>query len=262
MPARKRAYSGGRRSVKRYRAVPLIGPLLPSGRFFSGGGGALASAVIRGRRRAFANARTAGFMGIEKKFYDKTYGAAIVATTAGAEADPAANASCLNAVAQGDGESNRDGRKIVLKSIQLRGHITQTTTSEQADINPSRVVRLLLVLDQQTNGVQLNSEDVVTSSTNVEHAYYNLQHSGRFRILYDKTFVQPVSAAGTDNANTNSVGFDTKIFKVYKSLNIPVTFDGTTEDIANITDNSLHVICFASQTGGYLEYESRLRFVG
>lgn len=216
--------------------------------------------VGRLRRR---NTRTAGFLGIEKKFYDKTYSGAIVATVASAEADPAANASCLNAIAQGDGESNRDGRRCVLKSVQIRGDIYDSGSQDGADPPGPAVIRVALVWDQQTNGAQLNSEDVFTGATNVEHAMINLQHSGRFRILWDKTFSFGSAVAFNDDGGaTGATNRGGKIFKIYKNLNIPVTFDGTTEDIANITDNSLHMVAFASGTGYFLKYESRVRFVG
>ncbi len=48
-------------------------------------------------------------LGIEKKFLDMEYDAVITATLAGSEADPATLLG-LTSIAQGDGESNRDGR--------------------------------------------------------------------------------------------------------------------------------------------------------
>lgn len=223
---------------------------------------ARARRVAAGRLRR-RNVRTAGYLGIETKFWDKTYSAAVATTTAGAEADPAANSSCLNSISQGDGESNRDGRRCVLKKLILRGMLTLGPTADQADGISARVVRVLVVLDKQTNGVQLNSEDVLADSAGVDVlSMVNLQHSRRFRILWDRTFVLQPATAQTDGANTASIAHEGKYFSIVKNLNIPVTFDGTTDDIANITDNSLHVIAIANGGAPTLAYQSRVRFVG
>jgi len=231
----------------------------------AGGGGSKRRRFVVGRaggRLRRRNVRTAGYLGIETKFWDKAYDAAIVNTTAGAEADPAANSSCLNSISQGDGESNRDGRRCVVKSMQIRGYLQGTALGDQADVPPAVIVRVLVVKDCQTNGVQLNSEDVLSDPASEPLAMINLQHSRRFRILWDRTFVCPRNAAAEDGANTNSTTPTGHVFNIYKKMSMPVTFDGTTDDIANITDNSLHVIAFANTTGMTLRYTSRVRFVG
>jgi len=232
-------------------------------RYKSYGGRAItppqAAARARLRKR---NIRTAGFLGIEKKFYDKTFSGEIGVAVANAVSDPAANASCLNAVEQGDGESQRDGRKIVIKSVQVRGDIRGQIEQNQDDVNKAKVVRILLVQDRQTNGAQMTGTQMLTGATNVEHAYYNLQYSQRFKVLYDKTFVLQCNTVGTDGANTNSVGFSAASFKIFRNVNIPVTFTSTAENIANIADNSLHMLALSSETNVDLAYESRIRFVG
>jgi len=217
--------------------------------------------MARLRRR---NIRTAGFLGIETKFYDtRKAPTAFVTTTAGAELDPAANASCLNAITQGDGESARDGKKCVLKSVEIHGVVTGTLKQDQADSKLPIIARVLLVWDKQTNGAQLNSEDVLKDDAGSDYlSMRNLQYSSRFRILWDRTFVLQNSQSMTDGANTSSSVSQTRNFKIYKKLNIPVNFTGTTEDIANITDNSLHIIGVASITDASIEYYSRVRFVG
>lgn len=224
---------------------------------------ARAAGRARLRRR---NLRTAGFLGIEKKFYD-TYltNQAIVATTNGAEVDPAADLSCLNAIAQGDGESNRDGRRCILKSVYVKGVLEASGVADAADPQPAKVVRVIMVLDRQTNGVQLNSEDVLKDSAGSDvNSFTNLQHSGRFRIMYDRTFVIPTGVVMADGANTGSQQMGKVPFKIYRNLNIPVTFDGTTENIANITDNSLHMLAICDNATGIpkISYQARVRFVG
>lgn len=113
---------------------------------------------VYSRRR---NLRTAGYVGIEKKFYDTGYNAAIVAPTdaTGGEADPA-TVLTVSAPAQGDGEQNRDGKKIVAKYLEIKGTVRAAATINQT-VGPQRTqVFVAVVLDTQTNAAQLNSEDV------------------------------------------------------------------------------------------------------
>lgn len=53
-------------------------------------------------------------------------------------------------------------------------------------------------------------------------------------------------------------------FNLSFSGDIPVTFTNTTADVANVADNSLHLIGFCTSTnfGPTLSYNSRMRFVG
>ncbi len=217
------------------------------------------AAAARKRARYGGGARTGGFLGIESKFIDSTRNGAVVASQTGAEADPA-TVNCLNAIAQGDGESNRDGRKCTLTSLHLRGLVTLDGT-ETTTLAQGRKVRVIVVHDTQTNGAQLNSEDVYLTATNVGDAYRNLQFVKRFKILKDATFdMNPQAGAGNGTAN-DSPGI-IKSFKWNFKFKIPVVHNGTTANVSTITDSSLHVIAFANSTGTTLAYESRIRFVG
>ncbi len=204
-------------------------------------------------------ARTGGFLGIETKFIDYTYASAFVATMTGAEADPT-TADSLSAIAQGDGESNRDGRKCTLISLHMRGHVQLDPVTGSSASSP-KIMRVIVVWDTQTNGTQLNSEDVILAATHVEHGFRNLQFSKRFRILKDATFtLNPLAGAGDGTADDFAAV--NRSFKWNFKLGIPVIHKGTTAVVANITDNSLHVIAFASDINCALRYESRIRFVG
>lgn len=217
-----------------------------------------AGAVLAGRRRtAFRRV-----LGVEMKNCDNTYYDTIVATTASAEADPTAPKSCLNAIALGDAATERDGRKVLLKSLQLRGSVMRDGAAAQSAFADGGQYRVVVVLDKQTNKAQLNSEDVFLAATNVEHAFRNLQYASRFRVLKDVTFNLDAIAAGTDGANTFATVGQSRSFNWYLPLAIPVTFSGDDAEIASISDNSLHVVCFGSDTKGILKYESRVRYVG
>ena len=211
------------------------------------------------------NQRSAGFIGIEKKFFDSyVTNGAIVNTCAGAEQDPAANASCLNAIAQGDGESSRDGRKCVIKSVQVKGLLKGVSLPDQPDATPSPEVRVVIFVDQQTNGAQCNSEDVLLDGAGIDVlSLRNMQYSRRFYTLFDRTYTMGAPTFITDGANTGSIVFGARPFSMFKKLNMEVNFTGTTADIANIADNSIHVLAIASGSGvATISYQARVRFVG
>lgn len=205
-------------------------------------------------------------LGVEKKFIDYEYDAVIVETVAGSEADPA-TALSLTATAQGDGESNRDGRQVRLLSCHLRGEV-QFDPLDQATPGLAQCVRILVVLDKQTNGAQFNAEDVLADPANADldvHAFRNLQYTQRFRVLKDFTVRQPAFTAVWDSDSTLKAGAQVP-FKCNIDLgNMPVTYTGTSAAIASIADNSIHVLAIASTTStgsATLKYISRVRFVG
>lgn len=238
--------------------------------------GAAPGVVSRGRRRAartILNRRTAGFLGIEKKFYDTSLNNSALtapANATGGEHDPSATI-CLNTVTQGDGESQRDGRQITMRSLQLKGQVRCAAQTLQSSADNASKIFIAVVLDTQTNGAQLNSEDVFknTSANAIQAAnpFRNLQFAKRFRVLATRSFTLTPLMLANDAAATGNLtqGGLLKSFDMFINLKgIKTLFTGTTETVANITDNSLHVVAFTNSVGlvPELSYNARLRFVG
>ncbi len=222
-------------------------------------GGMMGSA---GRRR-LANARTGGFLGIERKFFDVQQTATALSLE-WATSEPAT--TNLTAVAQGDGESERDGRKYVIDSIHIKGFIETAALESQPGPIPDIIVRICLVWDQQTNGAQLTATDVmVAGRSDPTQSFRNLQFTKRFIVLWDKTF-----KIVRDNINEGAVNlFAAAVtrsypFKINKTFGagMQVTMSGTTANIANVVDNSIHLIAAASDVQALLSYQCRIRFKG
>lgn len=229
------------------------------------------------RRRYLAgnpNPRTAGFLGVEHKFLDMTYAPTNIANTlacATGEADPTSgSANCLSCPAVGDSEQQRDGRKIVIESIHIKGNIYRTAEAATAIADPGRCV-LFLVLDTQTNGAAINSEDVFKSiggtlDQSVD-CHRNLLFGNRFRVLKKLVWTPSMnSVAYSGTVGTVWMNGQTRTFEFHvkfpKGLHINMTA-GTTADVANVIDNSLHMINFASIANKFnLEYGARIRFQG
>ncbi len=228
--------------------------------------------VARRAKRRRRNQRTAGFLGIELKFYDTSLvGAPILAPTdsAGGELDPSATI-VFNTVTQGDGEQQRDGRKINMRSLGLKGIIRVAPQNDQTTVDQTTTVFLALVHDSQTNGATIASENVYTNkgaSANTQTSpFRNLQFSKRFNVLKTLTIDLPQpTAIGTGLDDNIEQGGYTVSWNMFVDLkNMPVTYSSTSESIVNITDNSLHLIGFCTHVGTVplLDYNARLRFVG
>jgi len=222
------------------------------------------------------NGRTGGFVGLEKKFFDTSLQSAINSPTdaTGGEEDPT-TLNCLNCPAQGDGESQRDGRQISMHSINIKGNvfIPAQTNQTAADVVPD--IFIALVCDKQTNGSQMNSEDCFTNpaanNSLAAQPFRNLEYVQRFQVL--KTVrIASKNIAGAmqpvfDGTNIEVQGAQIP-FSMYvnlKGMKVNFISGQTSSVIAAIADNSLHVIAYASNAsslGPTIQYASRLRFVG
>ncbi len=223
--------------------------------------------VARMQRRRITQPRIGGFTGIEKKFVDYIDNDDPFSSTwAGGEMDPTTNA--VSAIAQGDGENQRDGRVATLHSVFIKGFMSVAATESSIAPLDDIIVRIVLVQDKQTNGAQLNAEDVMdTISAAVDiNSVKNLQNSARFVVLKDKTFLLPRGRANTNEGAANLFA-SAKILVPFKmgvtfKKPIRVNHTGTTANVTSVADNSIHVIGTTSNVEGLLTYRSRVRFTG
>jgi len=166
----------------------------------------------------------------ELKFYDVSISEPFDATMG----IPNTPTSLVVALAQGTGESERIGRSIRVKSIQIKGRLISdptTTTSYSCD------AYMWLVLDTQANGANPAVTDVFTSAT-ASSALVNLDNSQRFRILkkWHWNFGVTAGVAAAYSARSHSVDY-------YKKCDIPIEYSSTTGALTEIRSNNLFLIC-------------------
>jgi len=221
--------------------------------------------------RMVANAATMGFIGLEKKFLDTAKADAVVSSVAaltGGEYDPSTGCTgCLSCPAQGDTEQSRDGKRIVIDSLILKGYIRTGESVGQVPVSNIKVF-VAVVLDTQTNGAQLNSEDVFKNLLNSTEGTVcptkNLLFGSRFRILKSHVFdVTPIGVApASATLACNGVRREFDWYIPFKG-GLPVNMNaGTTADVANVADNSLHVVAFSTNADCAIGYNARIRFQG
>lgn len=220
-------------------------------------------------RRRSRNIQTAAMLGIENKFLDSEKTATNLTQTITAYAPTTGSIGCLSAVAQGDTENERDGRKYTMNSIHIRGAFYLSSNNDQSDAQLPAIVRLAVVIDTQTNGAALTASEVFLPATTAAQnvfSFRNLQYSNRFIVLSDKSYtINPVAGAGTGAVNDFS-----QVIKQFKlNFMIPpkakmVDTKATAGNVTSITSNSIHLLAWANQATDVvtLQYNSRLRFVG
>lgn len=162
--------------------------------------------------------------------------------------------SCLIPTANGNGYGQVDGNKYKLKGIRVRGDLLVPVVPDAADVQQARIVRVLLVEDTMPNGTQAQGEDVLqdmgTLGENV-HSFMRVANNlGKFKVHSDKTYVLNVTAAGTDGANTNSVGFVTQKFKINKMFKKPhdvtIKSGNATPTVAGTVNSNFFLLVGAS----------------
>lgn len=207
--------------------------------------------------------RTMGpFYQTEKKYFDSIKTSTALATTwTGSELDPTDNT--LFAPQEGNDIDNRNGRKVFVKTIRLRGLLTCDSQADQTATDEGSVCRLILYMDSQANGTQSQGEDLM-GSTNVT-GFQNLANLGRFRVLKDKTYVFQNPAVTYDGTNIEQQGLVKYVkwnitFKNPIEVNFNATNGGT---IADIVDNAFHVIgtCNNAELVPKIVYQCRIGYI-
>jgi len=190
----------------------------------------------------------------ELKFFDTDLSFNIDAT---AEI-PATGQLCI--IPQGDTQSNRDGNKCVIKSINIHG-IAQLLPGAAA--TSCDVAYMYLIQDTQCNGAAATVADANTgifTGANLSTANHTIANGDRFRVLKKWTFSMNPPAGATTALN-NVI----RPFKYYKKCNIPMVYDAaaTTGALTTIRSNNLFLVAgTAGNTDDLIAVQGscRLRF--
>jgi len=178
----------------------------------------------------------------------------------------------LNSIAQGSDNTNRIGRKITVKSIDINAIFTGMIATNAASIGtPSAMVRWWVLVDAQPDGATATAADVWKSTSTFAVAHRNLDTSERFKVLRTGTFdlCNQSSLAGTiaSEGAIPSAGFPDKAYlDIYIPLNDAVKYSGTSTGISNIASGAYY-FCYCTDiatpvntTGCTVVYDARVKF--
>lgn len=228
------------------------------------------SALVRGRKFRIAYPRASVFMGRrfrgfqrgfqrvagkELKYIDQMNLATKVFDTTG-------TITMINGCAAGTDNTNRIGRKITLKSYEVRGTITPVDTLVTgANCVQTSHCRLMIVYDRQPTGSLPSISDILNSANSNDMV--NMQNGHRFLILTN--FECSVGPQVADTTATQAVmhGSTGVPVRIYRRLNLPEQFDGTGSTISDIVNGAMYCVTVGDQaagTGATSVLSARIRF--
>lgn len=152
----------------------------------------------------------------------------------------------LNGCVQGSDYTQRIGRKILLKSVYIRGFVTpqQAVVPSAATASVAQQVRMILFVDSQPNG----AAPAVTDLLNTAHpaSQLNLNNRDRFKVLRDEVinFGPLMPGVGTfAELGADLIGD----VNVYKKLNLETIYNaGNAGTIADINSGALYMFWIGS----------------
>lgn len=214
------------------------------------------------KRRGYETvARTRGvYAQGEMKYFDSEL--ATVALTASVtwatamrdpDATPIADMKCLFAPKQGVKVTERIGKSCKLHKIKIRGNLVCGAQTNQTLTDLPCNVRLILVWDTQTNATQMTGAALMRAPVAADgflmvQEFQNIDNFGRFKVLKDITCILQNPNISWDGTNMEQNGV-MKPFKITKKFNppVPIRFNAANGGtIADIVDNSFHILCVAS----------------
>ncbi len=172
------------------------------------------------------------FMNTEVHYSDVNVGSAGISTTP--------TFTLANGSVTGDDVTNRTGRSVKFENVDLRFILVNNATAV------TTFSRILIVRDIQPNAAIFAIGDLLTATTVV--APYNTNNQYRFVVLYDEVIC--LSTAGP--ANVSMV--------VRRPLQFHTEYNSTNGgSIADITTNSLYLVCFSDQATNTPTFQANIR---
>ena len=160
----------------------------------------------------------------------------------------------LNGIATGTDFTNRIGRKIVMRSLNIRGFVYPEDTTTN-----TCTVRMIWVYDQQTNAAQPAVTDILKSADPTSQL--NLDNRDRFKVLVDKEFIN----GKIDTTATQAIAISPAVwkFKKYKYLKHETLYNGVGATVGSIATGAIWMVLISNQAAGVAattRLSTRIRF--
>jgi len=161
----------------------------------------------------------------------------------------------LNRIGQGDGMNTRNGHKICIKKITLRGAVEIDRNSDpefHKTVVAATLYRVILYIDTQCNGgepaiTEFFDTDLVSQ---YEIGVFNrLENNERFKVLMDKHITLNGPSVVWDGENYNYQG-NVQHFKKTISLNLPIMYSDNTTNLQAIRTNNIGLFILGNGGGG------------
>lgn len=148
-------------------------------------------------------------------------------------------------IVEGSAANERTGRDIVVRYIDIRGHVLRIFNT-QGGLGDGNIARWALVIDHQCNGVSASWDDVFEENTESRVFWHvNLANSSRFTILCDKlvemnTRCVATTAFGRLRLNTAPNVLFTQSFA--QTVSVPITYSSSGNGISDVRSNNIFIV--------------------
>lgn len=168
--------------------------------------------------------------------------------SAGYALDTTGAIALIATIAQGTSVNQRVGKRVVLKSLQIRGAAQQGSTAIYNDC------AVMIVYDRRPTG-SLPAITAILNTAN-SNSFNNDANSGRFKIVRRWDFCL------SGNGATPATGNEIKDMSQFVPLNdLPLVFKAaTTGDIADIDEGALYVVTVGATAAGTAAAVANLGF--
>lgn len=195
--------------------------------------------VIQPRQRGFV--RVGGSYGRysgtnpEMKFLDTVVTDAVIAA--------GITINQITVVPEGNGESERVGRKICVKKISVIYCLKLISSTAQG--STSDCVRVMLIQDKQTNGALFAATDLIDTDAFI--SFNNLANSGRFKTLFKRDYALK-AGGGVATGAAFAFSEDSKTFRKTFKVTVPIEYDNTATDgtVSTVRSNNLYWVTQSS----------------
>ena len=213
----------------------------------------------------------------EKKFHELGQDATTIQNIATTTTPAHSGFSSLNLISYGDSMSTRNGNKVLLDSISLRGRCIVDKNSDPSFANvvsTTTIFRIVVFLDTQCNGGSPTIDeffDTQLVSQDAFDCYNSLHNTGRFKTLLDKRVTVQPGPCFMDNTPTPDTvacpGGETEFSFHLKNLRIPIMFSDGYDYIQSVRTNNIGMFFLTVGGGGSdtktqrrVAWRSRVRF--
>jgi len=162
--------------------------------------------------------------------------------------------------------TNRVGRRIVLKSVYIRGFVaSQPAVGPTAANAAAQQVRMIIFADLQPNGAAPAIGAVLKEA--LPNSQLNLDNRDRFKVYCDKVYnLDPYGFLTTAGSQYASMSNQIKQVKKYKKINLEVIFNSTNGGtIGDINSGALYMLWVGSTATGTADANAvvttRVRFI-
>jgi hypothetical protein len=212
----------------------------------------------------------------ENKWYDYTTQSKAVANTW--TLMDAVGSTPVNAIPQGNGDSQRDGRQCKMLSLHCKILLTSEWWSETANTflenEGPQVVRIIAVLDKIPSSTTsppianiFQSGGAIPASGTMQ--FRNLQYTNKYQIIFDRqisvTRLFGVDAGQSGNPRTWTSPETHKVVTINKRFKKPLMLEflGASSSYANMQKNAITFFAAKVTTGGrtFCQINARTRFM-